>query len=147
MADDAILLDTSLLVAASVKMHPSHQTARAFLTRLKADETPTCITPQVCREFLVVLTRQPVSGVTFTVEEAVNALAEWKTVSTLLEEDGGVIAELLRLIDERQVRGKQIHDCNLVATMIAHGVGRLATRNATDFKRYESEIDVAPLDS
>ena len=34
------------------------------------------------------------------------------------------------------VRGKQVHDCNIVATMLTNGVRRLATRNATDFRRY-----------
>lgn len=38
--------------------------------------------------------------------------------------------------------GEQVHDCNIVATMLAHGVRHLATRNAADFKRYESLISI-----
>jgi predicted nucleic acid-binding protein len=40
------------------------------------------------------------------------------------------------------VRGKQVHDCNIVATMRAHGVRRLATRNSGDFERYGTLIDI-----
>jgi predicted nucleic acid-binding protein len=35
-----------------------------------------------------------------------------------------------------------VHDCNIVATMLAHDVRHLATRNAADFKRYESLISI-----
>jgi len=71
---EPVFLDTSLLVAASVRLHPGNQAARTYLAKLAERETPTCISPQVCREFLVVLTRQPVEGRRFTVEEGLAAL-------------------------------------------------------------------------
>ena len=37
------------------------------------------------------------------------------------------------------MRGKQMHDCNIVATMLGSGVTCLATRNAPDFERYLPE--------
>ena len=43
--------------------------------------------------------------------------------------------------------GKQVHDCNIVATMLANGIPRLATRNPTDFKRFASLITVVPVGS
>ena len=43
------------------------------------------------------------------------------------------------------VRGKQVQDCNIVATMRANGVERLATRNAADFKRYAELIQVVDV--
>jgi predicted nucleic acid-binding protein len=147
MAGDPVLLDTSLLVAASVKRHPANLLAEDFLDKLDAVGTPTCVTPQVCREFLVVLTRQPVSGRSFTVAEALDALDEWKSVSTMLDEGEDTVQELLRLVAKHQVRGKPVHDCNLVAVMIKNGVKRLATRNPDDFKRFEPEITIETLAS
>jgi predicted nucleic acid-binding protein len=38
-----------------------------------------------------------------------------------------------------------VHDANIVATMRAHGIDRLATLNAADFKRFEDEISLEPL--
>ena len=37
------------------------------------------------------------------------------------------------LVRRYQVRGKRIHDANIVATMMTHGVSRLATYNVKDF--------------
>jgi predicted nucleic acid-binding protein len=144
-AAERVLLDTSLLVAASVVPHPGHEAAVAHLEKLKTDGALPCLTPQVCREFLVVLTRQPVSGVAFTVDEALAALQQWTDICTLLEEDEAVVTEWLQLVRERQVRGKSLHDCNLVAVMLAHGMQRVATRNAADFERYDDLITVEPV--
>jgi predicted nucleic acid-binding protein len=81
--DDAVFLDTNVLVAATVEAHPSHQTAAALLER---------------------------------------------TVTVL---DG-----LLDLVARRGVRGRQVHDANIVATMVAHRVTRLARpRGALPFAR------------
>ena len=38
--------------------------------------------------------------------------------------------------------GKQVHDANIVATMIAHGETRLLTFNESDFRRFGSLIEV-----
>ena len=103
------------------------------------------MSPQVCREFLVVLTRQPVSGRVFTVDEAHLALSVWMTGCTVLEEGVAVLSECLALTKRFEVRGKQIHDCNIVATMRVHGIGTLATRNASDFKRYAELVEVVAI--
>ena len=42
-------------------------------------------------------------------------------------------------------RGKQVHDANIVATMRANGLKRLATFNVADFARFEDEIAVEAL--
>jgi predicted nucleic acid-binding protein len=73
--NEALFLDTSLLVAATVEVHPSHGAATVYIDAADAHGSPMCISPQICREFLVVLTRQPVSGRTFTLDEALTALA------------------------------------------------------------------------
>ena len=64
-----------------------------------------------------------------------------------MEENATVLHECLRLVRQYGVLGKQVHDCNIVATMRAHGVRYLATRNEADFKRYASLISVeSPAD-
>lgn len=90
------------------------------------------------------MTRQPVAGRTFTVEEALEALEEWRHASSLLDEDEASIAEPLELVRRYQVRGKQVHDCNIVAVMLTHRVTRLATRNPQNFARYP-EVQVEPV--
>lgn len=75
MAAEPVFIDTNVLVAASVAAHPSHGVASAYLARLEANGAPACINGQVCREFLVVLTRQPVEGRAFSTDEALVAQA------------------------------------------------------------------------
>jgi len=138
----AVFLDTSLIVAATVEAHPSHDAA-ANLSMILFRKTASCASdPQICREFLVVLTRQPVSGRSFTTDEAIAVLEVWRTGCIMLDETETVVQECLSLVRRHGVLGKQIHDCNLVATMVAHGIGRLATRNPADFKRFHAEISV-----
>ena len=138
----AVFLDISLIVAATVEAHPSHEVAANFVDDLVSQAGQLCISPQICREFLVVLTRQPVSGRIFTTEEAVAVLEVWTAGCLLLDETEAVVQECLSLVRHHNVLGKQVHDCNLVATMVAHGVRRLATRNPADFKRFHAEISV-----
>ena len=38
--------------------------------------------------------------------------------------------------------GKQVHDANIVATMLAHGRRRLATFNVKDFIRFGDRIEI-----
>jgi predicted nucleic acid-binding protein len=143
--DVAVFLDTSLVIAATVEVHPSHKAASQFVDELVSGTAQVCISSQVCREFLVVLTRQPVSGRVFSVDEAISALGVWRTGCILLGENEATVRECLSLVRLHGVQGKQIHDCNIVATMIAHRVRRLATRNPADFKRFHQEISVSAV--
>jgi predicted nucleic acid-binding protein len=52
---------------------------------------------------------------------------------------------LLDLLDWRTIRGKQIHDANIVAVMRRYGILSLLTHNAADFARYVPYIKVLPL--
>lgn len=142
---ESAFLDTSLVVAATVEVHPSHAAATRVVDAIVTQGYALCISPQICREFMVVLTRQPVSGRVFSVEEALAALSVWTTGCALLEETESVHQEWLDLVKRHGVHGKQVHDCNIVATMKAHGIRRLITRNPADFKRYHQEILVEPV--
>ncbi len=42
----------------------------------------------------------------------------------------------------RARRGKQIHDANIVATMLVYGERRLLTFNADDFRRYGDRLEL-----
>ena len=45
-----------------------------------------------------------------------------------------------------RVAGRQIHDANIVATMLAHGERRLLTFNQRDFRRYGARIDLVNVE-
>jgi predicted nucleic acid-binding protein len=145
MAADPVFIDTNVLVAASIEGHPSHAVATAMLERLALGGATACISGQVCREFLAVLTRGPVEGRTIGVDEALEVLGGWTASCDLLDDGGAVLPELLDLVRRFGVRGKQVHDANIVATMLAYGITRLATLNWADFRRFDELIALAPL--
>jgi predicted nucleic acid-binding protein len=145
MAADRVLLDTSLLVAASVEEHPSHAASKAYVEGLAGARTATCITPQICREFIAVLTRAAIGPRSFSVEEALSALNVWRTSCVLLKENELVFERWLRLVQEFKVKGKQVHDAHIVATMLTHGVSKIGTRNALDFERYGDLLEIEPV--
>ena len=60
----------------------------------------------------------------------------------ILEDRPEVTALLESLCREVPVPGKQVHDANIVATMLAHGERRHATLNARDFRRYGDRIEI-----
>ena len=50
--------------------------------------------------------------------------------------------EFLNLCPHFSFGGRQVHDANIVATMLAHGERRLLTFNEADFRRFDSLIDI-----
>ena len=55
--------------------------------------------------------------------------------------DGPVVTDwLVSLCRDIPVGGRQIHDANIVATMLAYGERRLLTFNPADFRRYGDRI-------
>jgi predicted nucleic acid-binding protein len=65
---------------------------------------------------------------------------------SLLDETEAAVNQLQYLVHQYKVRGKQIHDANIVAVMLTHGVHRIVTFNRGDFDRY-AEIAVEPAPS
>jgi predicted nucleic acid-binding protein len=141
MAAERLFLDTSLLVAATVAAHEGHVAARAYVRRARRRGSSFCISPQICRESLVVITRQPVEGLVYTLEAADHALTEWRGQCDVLSEGPDTVKQWIDLALRHKVQGKALHDCNIAAVMLTHGVERLATRNPADFKRYPIRVD------
>ena len=52
---------------------------------------------------------------------------------------------LLALLDEISCGGEQVHDANIVAMMLVHGVDTLVTINSGDFVRFEELVRVRGL--
>lgn len=138
------MIDTNVLVYSTISSSPWHQEARQRLTALVNDGIELCFAPQVAREYLVVLTRGDIFEKRFTPEEALGELEAILPAFALLDETEETVYYLRNLVQRYQVRGKAVHDTNIVATMLVHGVTRLMTYNADDFRRFE-EIMIEPI--
>jgi predicted nucleic acid-binding protein len=62
----------------------------------------------------------------------------------LLPDAGQVYSIWRTLVIANNVRGVQVHDAHLAATMLAHGVTRILTLNQPDFLRYAGLEAVHP---
>lgn len=56
-----------------------------------------------------------------------------------------VLDRLLQLLAAYPGAGKQVQDAKRVATMLAHGVRRLLTSNAADFRCFGRAIALEPM--
>jgi hypothetical protein len=56
-----------------------------------------------------------------------------------------VADRLQALLTDVECSGKQVHDANVVATMLARGVGTVVTMTLADFARFERYVSVVEL--
>ena len=137
-----MFVDTNVLVNARILEAPDHELARASLFRAFQRPEPLRISRQVLREYLAVVTRPQTWAVPLGREEALNDVERLAALYEVLE-DGPVVTDLLvSLCREIPVGGRQIHDANIAATMLAHGERRLLTFNRADFRRYGDRIEL-----
>ena len=137
-----MFIDTDILVKSRILEAPDHDVARARLERAFHNQEPMRISRQVLREYLSVVTRPQTWPIAITLEDALDDVNRLMGAFEILE-DGPVVTEtLIELCREVSVGGRQIHDANIVATMLAYGEGRLLTFNTADFRRYEDRIEL-----
>ena len=140
MGVDVCVVDTNVLVYSTVSGNPWHQQSRQWLATLQDEGLDLCVTTQVLREYLVVLTRGTVFEQSFSVDQVLAQIEALLSSLTVLDEPLAA-ADILRVLVQRyEIRGKQIHDANIVAVMLTHGVHRLSTYNQRDFLQFDEII-------
>ena len=137
-----MFVDTNVLVKARILEAPDHEIARASLQRAFDEPEPLRISRQVLREYLAVVTRPQTWSVGIARDEALNDVERLVAAYEVLEDSPAVTDWLLSLCREIPVGGRQVHDANIVATMLAHGERRLLTFNPADFRRYGDRIEL-----
>ena len=137
-----MFIDTNVLVNSRIPGAPDHDAARARLERAFRDPEPLRISRQVIREYLSVVTRPQTWPVGITREDALYDVGRLIRSFEILEDGPRVTELLVGLCREVPVGGRQIHDANIVATMLAHGERRLLTFNGADFRRYGDCIEL-----
>ena len=137
-----MFIDTNVLVNSRMFEAPGHRVARSRLERAIGDPEPVRISRQVIREYLAVVTRPQEWPIAITRENALDDVNTMLGNFEILEDGPRVTQTLITLCREVSVGGRQIHDANIVATMLAHGERRLLTFNTADFRRYADRIEL-----
>lgn len=139
-------VDTNVLLSATDRDRAAHREALEFLTGGLNGSERLYASGQVFREYLVVATRpRDDNGLGQSPREASENLIEFRRCLHLLEETAAVAEHLQRLVAAQGLRGKRIHDANIVATMLTHGLRRVRTYNPKDFEEFR-QVAVDALD-
>jgi hypothetical protein len=144
--DDIAFIDTNILVYAANEDSPYHSDAKGVIERINSGELRACVSLQVLVEFYATVTnprkvRQPLS--TKEATEAVEGYLESDIPKLYTKKD--TLRLTLELARSYQVRGLDIFDAQIVATMVENRVKAIYTANEEDFRRYKEIAIINPL--
>ena|SRR5438552_759677 len=144
-AADPVFIDTNILVYAQQAHSPFHAPAVARIQALAAAGQPLWISRQILREYLSVMSRPGALTAPIPVANLVADVRRFQRQFHTADEGAPVTARLLTLLSATHCAGKQVHDANVVATMLEHSVVHLLTHNVADFQRFAGYVTVIPL--
>ncbi|MBE0705525.1 MAG: PIN domain-containing protein, partial [Afipia sp.] len=137
---------TNVLLRALHRTLPLHLECRQLIAQVRADGYTPWVSRQVIREYLVQVTRpggmliEPLAG-----EQAERQVHLIERMFVVADETKSVTDHLMELIRDYPTGGKQIHDANIVATMLAFDIDTLLTLNEADLKRFAGIIMLRTL--
>lgn len=135
MTDDKAFVDTNVLLRVMQIQVPGHREAEALIQRFSANDVELWISRQVIREYLVQVTHPRTFASPLSIDELTRQIQAILSLFHVADDTAEVTAQLVSLLRAYPTRGKQIHDANIVATMLAVGIDTLLTFNLEDFKR------------
>jgi len=130
-----VFFDTSVLVAALVKLHPTHSQAVNWLKRAKSHDLDMIISSHTLAELYAVLTTLPVSP-KITPEMA------WRLISENIEGVAAIISlsasdyiAAIKHLRDSGLSGGIIYDALAFKAAIKSNADKLITFNVADFER------------
>lgn len=141
----AVFVDTNIVLYTLAGESAWHLLARSRIQLLQETGAVLWISRQVLRELLATATRTGVLQEPNPVDRWLAAARGLEETMRVAEDDAQVTAYLLELLETPGARGKQVHDANIVATMLRYRIPYLLTHNAADFARYAPWIKLLPL--
>jgi predicted nucleic acid-binding protein len=142
--DASVFIDANVLIRSVVPVAPLHDTAYSVIKRLNNHGYTLWISRQVIRELMVFVTRrqEALDLNPMTAKQVQNLLASFYDQFVIVSDTHAVGNQLIRLLSEVPFGGKQVHDANIVATMLVYNVPTLLTFNIVDFERFTPRIQV-----
>ena len=146
MTDAKVFADTNIVLRAFHADFTEHKQVRTLFDPLLAEDAQFYINRQVIREYLVQATHPRTFTEQMPLESLIQHLQQITRNCIVLDETERVTEQLIKLITEYPTRGKQVHDANIVATMLAYEIDTLLTLNVDDLKRFEGKIKLISLE-
>jgi predicted nucleic acid-binding protein len=144
---EACVLDSNILLRITKSDDPQHAVISGALRTLVGQGLQLCYTSRTLGEFWNASTRPlDKNGFGLTVTET-------DQLAHVIERDFEFLADSLEVHDRwralliaHNVRGVQVHDARLAASMYVHDVRRLLTINVKDFRRFPGLLILHPDD-
>lgn len=145
-AGEVVFVDTNVLLCATDRSREHHEEARRLIRHAGPSGYHLALSGQVIREYLVVATRPMAeNGLGLSVPDALHNVDQFSRPPTVFcDQLESVSARLRELTAAHDLKGQRIHDANVVATMLVHGIGRLVTENTRDFAVFD-EIETSTV--
>jgi predicted nucleic acid-binding protein len=144
---DACLLDSNILLRISKSDDPQQAVIGHALRVLVGQGVRLCYTSQTLGEFWNASTR-PFDKNGFGL-----SVAETDRLARVIERDFDFLPDSREVHDRwrsllvvHDIRGVQVHDARLAASMYVHGVGQMLTMNSRDFRRFDGLQIRHPID-
>lgn len=138
---ESVFVDTNVLIYAAVAESPFCLRARGALKRLERSSAELWISRQIILEFLAQMTRAPRPD--FSSSQLLSTLRDFEGRFCIAEDQPLFTEQLVLLLSHVPTGGKQVHDANIVATMLAYGIPRILTFNVDDFRRFAAFVQVS----
>lgn len=139
------LMDSNILVYAADKRSPYHPKAKAFRDKAVRGEIAACVSSTVLTEFYAVVTDTKRVANPLNPSQALKEIEAYQRTLPVLYPTTIAMGKLGDLIEKYQIKGQDIFDAFIVATMLEHGVDRIYTANRKHFERYKEIHVETPL--
>jgi len=140
-----VFIDTNVLLRARTKTAPLHQEAEQLILSQRQAGAELWVSRQILREYASQVTRPQQYMTMLTAQQLEIETESIQTFFRIADETAAVTKQWIALLKQFPTGGKQVHDANIVATMLVNNIGVLLTNNVADMKRYASLITIIPL--
>ena len=136
MEDKTLFIDTNILVYASLENSPFYQIAKNKILEFSYNNYELWISRQVIREYLSVISKALILEIDYNINDVINSIEKFSNQFHIADENKSTSEKLLILVKQYNISGKNVHDCNIVATMKQYEIKNILTHNTKDFIKY-----------
>ncbi len=147
MDAEPLFIDTNILIYANVATAPLHDQALTAIRQAHQTGRPLWISRQVLREFIAARTRPQTFAQASAPEVVIERVRYLEERFQVADDTATVTGQLVRLLNDFQIGGKQVHDANIVASMLSYDISCLLTHNVKDFERFGKLLKIERIDS
>jgi predicted nucleic acid-binding protein len=142
---EPLFIDTNILIYANVVTAPLHEVSLTAIRDAHQAGRPLWISRQVLREFIAARTRPQTFAQPSTLEVVIQRVRYLENHFQVADDTNAVTSQLIKLMENFKIGGKQVHDANIVASMLANDIPSLLTHNVKDFDRFGEMIRIEAI--